>query len=189
MKTSIKSSVLFAALFGLTAAAKAQTNETQNNTPGGIVYSIGIESGISTGDFNHSHKWNLGGSFQADFPVLKGLYVTANAGYNNFFGKDNATDVSLIPVKAGLKYFPVSIFYVQGDAGAAFATNKSDVGFDKTAAFIYAPQVGVKLPLGGSNSFIDAGVRYERSAKFASAAENSKVNFFGLRVAYALATK
>ncbi|MFD0764571.1 hypothetical protein ACFQZI_06880 [Mucilaginibacter lutimaris] len=189
MKNSIKTILVLSALSGFSIAAKAQTGETQVKTGTGIVYSLGVESGVSTGDFNKSHRWNVGGSFQADIPVAANLYITANAGYNNFFGKNNLTDISLIPVKGGIKYFPLEILYVQAEAGAAFATNKPDVGFERTAAFIYAPQVGVRLQLGQSNSYIDAGVRYEGSSRFTSAAEGSKVNFFGLRLAYALATK
>jgi len=48
--------------------------------------------------------------------------------------------------------------------------------------------LGYQFPLGGK-SYLDAGVRYEASTKFNSAIDNSKVNFFGLRVAYAFDTK
>jgi hypothetical protein len=82
-----------------------------------------------------------------------------------------------------LKFFPVSNFYVQGEAGAAFLLNKADYFNDKSTAFVYAPQVGVQFPVSGS-SFIDAGVRYEATTKYSSAFNNSKVNFFGVRVAY-----
>ena len=94
----------------------------------------------------------------------------------------------MIPVKAGLKFFPIKDFYIQGEAGAAFALNKSDVGFDKSAAFIYAPQIGYQFPVGGT-SFIDAGVRYEGSTKFVSSADDSQVHFFALRLAYAFGAK
>jgi hypothetical protein len=36
---------------------------------------------------------------------------------------------------------------------------------------------------------LDAGVRYEATGKFKSDIDDSKVNFFGLRVAYAFDTK
>ncbi|GGA96036.1 outer membrane beta-barrel protein [Mucilaginibacter rubeus] len=189
MKTSVKSSILFAALLGLGAAAKAQTGEPKQRTSQGIVYSAGVESGVTIGNFNDKYKWNIGGSLQADFPVAPNWYITANAGYNNFFGKDNNVDLHLIPVKAGIKYFPIGLLYVQAEAGAAFVTNKSDVNYQKTAAFIYAPQVGLQFPLGSSNSFINAGVRYEASTKFTGGDNTSKMNFLGLRVAYALASK
>jgi hypothetical protein len=202
MKTTFKISALVLAFAGFALGAKAQTTTTPASSktstgPNGIVLSVGVDAGIPTGNLNNFYNWNIGGSVQADIPVIPHqLFVTVNAGYNSFQGKNNiegvqglgATNIQLLPVKAGLKYFPISHFYIQGDAGAAFALNKSDVGYDKSAAFVYAPQVGVQFPLGGK-SYIDAGVRYEATTKFNSGIDDSKVNFFGLRVAYAFDTK
>jgi hypothetical protein len=197
MKNYFKISALIVAIAGFGFGAKAQTTTTKSTTAShnGIVYSIGVDGGIPTGKFSDGYNASLGGSVQVDIPVASQLFVTVNAGYNNIFGKDNAygtglkaTNIQLIPVKAGLKYFPVSNLYVQGEAGAAFSLNKTDLGFDNSAVFIYAPQIGVQFPLGG-NSFIDAGVRYEASTKFKSTNDNSTVQFFGLRLAYAFSTK
>jgi hypothetical protein len=196
MKNTFKISALVLAFAGFAFSAKAQTTApttTSTTTKDGIRYSIGVDAGIPTGNFKDSYKWNLGGSVQADIPVLSNkLFVTVNAGYNNIFGKkdiggvaglDN-TDIHLIPVKAGLKFFPIENFYVQGEAGAAFLLNKSDVGVDKSTAFVYAPQIGVQFPVSANGNFIDAGVRYEATTKYTSGVDNSKVNFVGIRVAY-----
>ena len=199
MKSTLKFSALVVAFAGFALGAKAQTTSStasKSTSSNGVILSVGVDAGIPTGKLNDSYNWNLGGSVQADIPVIQHqLFVTVNAGYNNFFGKNNvagtgldATNIQLLPVKAGLKFFPVSNFYVQGEAGAAFSLNKSELGFDNSAAFVYAPQVGVQFPLGGK-SYIDAGVRYEATTKFNSNVDNSKVNFVGLRVAYAFATK
>ncbi|MDB4918679.1 outer membrane beta-barrel protein [Mucilaginibacter sp.] len=201
MKSTLKISALILAFAGLTLGAKAQTSTTTttktSTSSNGVILSVGVDAGIPTGKLSDSYNWNIGGSVQADIPVAQNLFVTVNAGYNSIQGKNNITvvnpggtatfdaaNIQLLPVKAGLKYFVVPNFYVQGEAGAAFALNKSDVGFDKSAAFVYAPQVGYQFPLGGK-SYLDAGVRYEASTKFNSNIDNSKVNFFGLRVAYA----
>ena len=198
MKNSFKISALALAFAGLSLGANAQTattTSTSSTSSNGVILSVGVDAGIPTGKLSDSYNWNIGGSVQADIPVAQQLFVTINAGYNSIQGKKNiggtgfdATNIQLLPVKAGLKYFLVDKFYVQGEAGAAFALNKSDLGFDKSAAFIYAPQIGYQFALGGKN-FIDAGVRYEASTKFNSAVNDSKVNFFGLRVAYAFGTK
>ena len=202
MKSTLKISALVLAFAGFAFGAKAQTTTTpaskSTTTSNGVILSVGVDAGIPTGKLSDSYNWNLGGSVQADIPVIQHqLFVTVNAGYNNIFGKNNidvagtsvdAPNIQLLPVKAGLKFFPISNFYIQGEAGAAFALNKSDVGFDKSAAFVYAPQVGVQFPLGGK-SYLDAGIRYEGSTKFNSAIDDSKVNFLGLRVAYAFDTK
>ena len=196
MKSTLKISALVLAFAGLTSGAFAQASSTKTTTSDGVILSVGVDAGILTGNLNNGYNWNIGGSVQADIPVLpQQLFVTINAGYNSIQGKDNAfgtgltaTNIQLLPVKAGLKFFPVSHFYIQGEAGAAFALNKSDLGFDNTAAFIYAPQIGYQFPLGGTN-FIDAGVRYEGSTKFNSGDDNSQLNFVALRLAYAFGTK
>jgi hypothetical protein len=198
MKSTLKISVLVLAFAGFALGAKAQTatpavkSSTSSN---GVILSVGVDAGIPTGNLSNGYNWNIGGSVQADIPVAQQLFVTVNAGYNSIQGKDNAyntglsaPNIQLLPVKAGLKFFPVSNFYIQGEAGAAFLLNKSDLQYGNSTAFVYAPQIGVQFPLGGKSS-IDAGIRYEATTKFTSDVDNSKVNFFGLRVAYAFDTK
>jgi hypothetical protein len=200
MKNTFRISALALAFAGFALGAKAQSTtptSTSTTTKDGIRYSIGVDAGLPIGNFKDNYKWNLGGSVQADIPVIsKQLFVTVNAGYNNIFGKNdvevagtngtlvNPTDFHLIPVKAGLKFFPIQNFYVQGEAGAAFLLNKSDVGANKSTAFVYAPQVGVQFPISANGNFIDAGVRYEATTKFATGVDQSKVSFLGIRVAY-----
>jgi len=191
MKTSNKTLALILGITALSLNADAQEKIVggQNN----IIYSIGIGAGISTGEFEDLNKWHIGGSLQADIPIAKKLYVTVNAGYANFFGNNDgygpnkpATDIHLLPVKVGLKYFPLPHFYVQGEAGAGFLLNRSDLGYDKSAAFVYGPQVGIQFPV-GEKSYIDAGARYERSTDYNDFGTDSKINYFGLRVSYAFA--
>jgi hypothetical protein len=199
MKSTFKISALVLAFAGFAFGAKAQTTSAsaaKTTTSNGVIFSVGVDAGIPTGNLSNAYNWNLGGSVQTDIPVVQNqLFVTVNAGYNNIFGKKNldgtgldATNIQLLPVKAGLKFYPVSHFYIQGEAGAAFALNKSDLGFDNSAAFLYAPQIGYQFAVGGK-SYLDAGVRWEGTTKFNSAIDDSKVNFFGLRVAYAFDTK
>lgn len=198
MKSTLKISALVVAFAGLALGAKAQnTTSTSTKSAGsnGVVLSAGVDAGIPTGNLSNGYNWSIGGSLQADIPVAQQLFVTVNAGYNSLQGKTNAygmgvtaTNIQLLPVKAGLKFFPANHFYVQGEAGAAFALNKSAIGFDNAAAFIYAPQVGYQFPVGGK-SFIDAGVRYEGSTDFTSHNSNSQVNFVALRLAYAFGAR
>jgi len=192
MKNTFKISALILAFAGFTLGAKAQstTPVAGSSSSNAVRFSIGVDAGIPTGTLSNAYNWNLGGSVQADIPVISKLFVTINAGYDNIYGKKDingtnlsATNIQLLPVKAGLKFFPVSNFYIQGEAGAGFALNKAEAGFNNSAAFIYAPQIGYQFPIGGQ-SFIDAGVRYEGSTKFNSNVDNSSVNFVALRVAY-----
>lgn len=191
MKTLTKlSTLIFSLLTIVSLNLKAQDINTPvtpktTNLGSGIRLSAGIESGLPIGKLNDAYNWNFGGSVQADFPIIeRELYATLNAGFNNIYASNvsNAADIQLIPVKAGLKYFPVKNFYVQGEAGASFIANKSDMGTTKSAAFVYAPQVGVLFNV-SRKSYIDGGVRFESNSAFYT--NDSKSNFIGLRIAYA----
>lgn len=190
MKSTFKITTLVLAFAGLSFSAKAQTTPTSTTTTtsSGIRYSIGVETGLPVGNFKDLHNWNLGGSVQADIPVASQLFVAVNAGFNNFYGKTvagiKAPDVQLLPVKAGLKFFPVANFYIQGEAGAAFLLNKADFYNNKSTAFVWAPQVGIQFPVSANGNFIDAGIRYESTSNYVTNIDNSKVKFVGLRLAY-----
>ncbi|WP_298738833.1 transporter [uncultured Chitinophaga sp.] len=194
MKKTIKKGIAGLALltaFALTTQAQSMDNGTPTKPATATerpryLISVGPEANLPLGDFKDAYDWSIGGSVQGEYAILKrDLYVTLNAGYTNFFAKDIAgfspNDLHVIPVKAGLKYYPVSNFYVQGQAGAAFLGNKSDVGADKSAVFAYSPQVGYLFPL-GNGSYLDAGVKFEGYTKMSDGGKSS--NFLGLRVAY-----
>jgi len=186
-KMTIRTGIFSALLVSYAFAGKAQQSAPAASSKQEFRLSVGPEAGIPLGDFRNGYNWNFGGSVQADIPVVQNLFVTVNAGYNNFFVKKDQTDfvdknLQLIPVKAGLKYFPVGdLFYVQGEAGASFLANKSDVLANKSTAFVYAPQVGVLLKLAPKN-YIDIGIRFEGTSSFYDGGSSN--NFLGLRVAY-----
>jgi hypothetical protein len=193
MKTSaFKFLAILIVLGACSYSAEAQSNSGTSKSGDHIIYSVGIDGGLSSSVFKDTHKASLGGSLQADIPIATNVYVTINAAYQNFYGRNNvygtnvsAPDIHLLPVKAGFKVFPISIIYIQGDAGAAFVLNKANAGYEKSTAFVYAPQVGFQLPISGGNNFLDIGVRYEATARFNSNTDNSKIKFWGLRIAYA----
>ena len=190
MKRFIQTSVVTLTLLLAVATTYAQNGKGSGSDakrPSGLLLSAGPEAGLPIGNLKDGFDWSLGGSLQADYPIIgKDLYVSLNAGYNNFFAKNDlvgAQDLKLIPVKAGLKYFPYKNLYVQGLAGVSFVANKEDVGATKSAVFVYAPQIGYLIPLAKGN-YLDAGVKFESTAKLTDG--GSTGNFFGVRVAYGL---
>jgi hypothetical protein len=187
MRTTRKIGVVTALLVSLAFASQAQT-QTQSTPPSDkqeFRLSVGPEAGIPIGQFHDGYSWFLGGTVQGELPIAKNFYVIANAGYNNFFVKDGVLphqDIRTIPVKAGLKYFFVPNFlYVSAEAGASFLLDKSDLLANKSTAFVYAPSVGVLLPLAKRN-YLDVGVRFQGNGSFYD--NGSYGNFIGLRVAY-----
>jgi hypothetical protein len=191
MKTKHKIGLAALAFLGFLAyAGRAKAQDAPKSSKQEFRLSVGPEIGIPVGDLSNTYNWNLGGSIQADIPIVQNLYVTVNAGYNNFFIKDGfkqegGRNMQLIPVKAGLKYFPVgNTFYVQGEAGVSFLANKTDLQADKSAGFTYAPQIGALIPLARKN-YLDVGFRWEHTQAFYET--GSSDSFLALRVAYSFA--
>ncbi|SFC75382.1 Outer membrane protein beta-barrel domain-containing protein [Parapedobacter composti] len=188
MKTLIKISIttfLFAAI--ALVPVQAQTADKPR-----VKLSVGPETSVPMGDLSDRYDWSLGGSIQAEFPLYRNqLALTLSGGFYNLFAPNHGytlggsryrEDLQVLPVKLGLKYFPVGGLFIQGEAGTSFLLNKSDGGYDKEATFTYSPQVGYRFNLGGNN-VLDAGIKWEGNTKFS---ENGTANhFLGLRIAYA----
>ncbi|MGN8055050.1 outer membrane beta-barrel protein [Pedobacter sp. 22163] len=189
MKNSIKIGLVALAIssFATFAASAQEIEKIEIKTVSPTRFSVGVDAGLASGRLNTNYNWSLGGSIQADIPLSSNsLFATLNAGYTTVFADKNLSpapeDINLIPVKAGLKYFLINDIYVQGEAGVSFILNKKDVGYSNSASFLYAPQVGILIPVGEKNR-IDAGVRYESNTRFTQS--GSSGNIFALRVAYA----
>lgn len=178
MKQSVR--IMFiSALLVCSAGVYAQKNSSR------LRLSAGVEAGLPTGNFESTAKSYFGSSVQADVSVIKQtLYISANAGSINIYTKQPLRgDIQMIPVKAGLKYFPVKNLYIQGLAGVSFVVNKSKIGLDKSATFVYSPQVGFVKRF-GSIHYLDLGLRYESYSKLYSI--GNRIQYLGLRVAYAI---
>ena len=144
--------------------------------------SIGFEAGLPVGQADQVYSSVLGGTFKAEFPASgsNALNYTLTVGYQSFQVKSEYSrfinNASYVPIKGGLKYYTSSNFYLEGEVGASINTN-SNYTASKTA-FVYAPGIGVNLPVAGGSAF-DLGLRFE------SRVENGgSLNQFALRLAY-----
>ncbi len=152
-----------------TNAVKAQST----TPPNAWRFGIGIEGGVPVGSVRTFSKAMLGGTARLQYGVANNVALTLTSGYYNLFGADavklpgNNNDVrfksmGIIPLKAGIKAYTGSGFYVSGEAGAGFETSnfgllkgQSDDGYNKSTKLILAPGIGY------SWSNVDLGVRYE----------------------------
>ncbi|WP_205569522.1 hypothetical protein [Arachidicoccus soli] len=63
---------LFAVLMGVTTKSNAQSTAQRS----GIILGVGPQSNLPLGTFKDAYDWSIGGSIQADFPIVKNdLYV------------------------------------------------------------------------------------------------------------------
>ncbi|MCX2451334.1 outer membrane beta-barrel protein [Pedobacter sp. PLR] len=156
----MKKLFLLTAIAGIFAFsnAKAQKDPAMN----GPKLGIGAEFAFPMGNYGDFYKMGYGGSLTYQHPVAPNLNLTANAGYLSFKTKEilgfSGTS-GYIPVKVGARYFLAENFYLNGEVGAAFATEDGD----KTR-FAYSPGAGVEFPVADKAS-IDLGVRYEAWSK------------------------
>ncbi|MBD1364729.1 hypothetical protein IDJ77_12990 [Mucilaginibacter sp. ZT4R22] len=157
-----------------------------------VQFSIGPDVGVVTGTLANTHTAMFGGSVQVGLPLNRRLYFTIDGGYNYFLGKRqseaqppnipevNYIGVKSVPAKLGLKYYLSSIWFVQGEAGAAFFSGTPRTSYEAGTAFVYSPQIGVELPAGSHR--IIASLRYQSTLPKANNAV--KVSFLGLHAGF-----
>ena len=147
------SAVVAVALLFTGSNTFAQTKEVAGDSKA-LRLGIGLSLGIPTND---TYKFALGGDLRLQKDLTSNVSAIGSVGYNSFIIKDefqtpgNDKSVGFIPVKVGLKVFPVERFYFSGEVGAGFPTADN-----AKTVFVYAPGVGL-----GFNSGLDLGLRYE----------------------------
>ncbi|MBC8053212.1 MAG: hypothetical protein H7Y13_09110 [Sphingobacteriaceae bacterium] len=153
-----------ALFFTLNAQAQTEPAGDSKDTRLGIGFSAGIPT-------NDAYNIALGGDLRLQKDFSSNVSGLLSAGYTNFSIKDDLGGGSygFIPVKVGVKIFPVQRFYFSGELGAAFGTDKG-----QETAFLYAPGIGM-----GFNKGIDLGLRYEGLS-----VNNTNLGQVALRIAY-----
>ena len=172
MKKSTKliaSAVAAVAMFIGTNQAYAQASSGDSKA---LRLGIGVSAGLPTND---NYNIALGGDLRLQKDFFSNISGTLSAGYTNFSVKDESkaalgyNSLGYIPVKAGIKIFPVERFYISGEVGAAFGTDDG-----QGTALVYAPGIGL-----GFNNGLDLGVRYEGFAQ-----NETNLGQVALRLAY-----
>lgn len=143
--------------------------------------SIGPELGVPVGDAGSIYSAVLGASVKLEAPISHNVYFTIATGVNNFIPKSDynayLSSATYIPVEGGFKAFFTPNFYFAADLGASFNTNQYYSA--SKAAFIYAPGLGVFVPVDAKNNGIDFGLRYENRVE-----SNGTISQLAFRAAY-----
>lgn len=145
-------------LWGLKSEAQQSTAlSTYSKEP--IGFGIYLAPGLTT---TLGNKFVLAGGIEVQKKISKSFTGFARAGvirvknpmYGNIIlpeivGEGYEKNMVFIPVKAGLRYFPIGRFYLEGEAGVAFDTQGG-------SSFIWSPGIGIALPGG-----VDLAFKYE----------------------------
>lgn len=160
MKKLSMALVLAMGILVVNISAKAQDSPLR--------FGIGVNTGVTLKDPNR-FVLGIDGRLQKSFGNSVSGILTA--GYSHFFKKDAIESVGIIPVKVGLKVFPVKNVYVAGELGAGFGT-KDNMG----TSLIYSPSVGLAFGSG-----FDISLKYEG---YAHKNYDGYFNQLALRFAY-----
>jgi hypothetical protein len=113
-------------------------------------FGIGLSLGLAT---NNTYRSVIGGDVRLQKDFASNASGIMSVGYTSFSIKSGSPGQSynVIPVKIGLKIFPVERFYFSGEIGSGLAAKTGN-----RTTFVYSPGLGI-----GFNMGLDLGLRYE----------------------------
>jgi hypothetical protein len=185
--------IIAVASFAVASLFTANQVSAQTTTPASAWrFGIGVEGLFPTGgQLKDISNAGIGGTARLQYGINNTVAFTLTSGYYNYFGKEysrvitptstvtyKAVDFGMVPVKAGIKAYVGSGFYVAGEVGAGFETKDAYRGATgefngKATKLILAPSVGY------SWTNVDLGVRYENFS-----GQNNNYGMVAARLAY-----
>ncbi len=161
-------------------SASGTTSTTPSSPADHAQFSFGLEGGVTLNHVRGNSTAIWGASVKYELPIATKTLFTISAGYTYLpytsFEKgflkaegNNSTGASFVPVKVGIKYYVSHGFFVEGQAGVAFAIK----GPNYKTSFAWSPGVGYTFGNG-----IEVGARFE------SWSNSGALNQANLRLAY-----
>lgn len=154
----------------------------QSATPNNLRFGIGVDGLLPVGNSTSTLNFGLGITPRLQYSLSDKVALTFTSGIYHFFPKTITYPTSgfiagfttkyesdIIPVKAGLKFFVNSNFYVAGEAGAAFEVANGG----GPVHFLASPGIGY------ATKKWDFGARYENFS-----GNGYSDGIVGFRVAY-----
>lgn len=104
------------------------------------------------------------------YSVSEKISITADAGYTSMFGKKGAPDFSIIPLRAGLRFYATPQFYIAGKGGVGITKLK---GYSSVTSTAYSFGAGYFI-----NPNIDVSGTYDGYSK------NGSLGLVAIRLGY-----
>jgi hypothetical protein len=95
----------------------------------------GLKGGFPTGTTGSS--FNVGVELQGEYGFAENISGVISAGYQHFLAKTGFQSSGLIPVLAGIRFYPSTNVFISGKGGISFSTQTGG-----GSSFTYEPQVG-----------------------------------------------
>ena len=129
---------------------------------GGVTLAIPVSNleGVSIGS---------GIDLLAQYGVSSNFAITADAGYTALFAKSGGSTVGMIPIRAGLRFFPTANLYLGAKGGVGILVGDGE----SVTTTAYAFGAGYKL-----DPKLDVSVFYEGFSK------NGSLGWIGIRMGY-----
>ncbi len=134
----------------LVAAAPAQA------VPG-FGTGIDVAVNIPTGDWEDVSGMAVGALGYISFDAVPIIKVTARAGYLHGL-ENNGASISHVPVLAGVKWFPVPVFYLAGELGMVWSKAKFDPGPVGKGESDWESEIGGTIGVGAGLGPLDARI-------------------------------
>lgn len=162
----MKKLFFIAALFVASFAVQAQD---QSNM--GLKFGLGANLAIPVGDLADVSSIGAGIDLLGQYGISEQIAITVDAGYTSMFGKDSYPDLSLIPIRGGLRFYPTPQFFLGAKAGVGIAKYK---GLDSETTTAYSFGAGYYL-----SPMFDVSASYDGFSK-----SGSSLNLINIRLGY-----
>ena len=132
-----------------------------------VKFGAGLNVGIPVQNLSGS-SIAVGGDLMLHYGLSKEVAVTGDVGYTALFAKNDGKTTSIVPLRAGLRYYPSSGFFLGGKIGAGFLSGNGSI---TTTA--YSLGAGVKM-----DDQLEIGASYDAYSK------NGTIGLINFRLGY-----
>ncbi len=99
---------------------------------------------------------SIGAGFDllAQYGIAEQLAITADAGYTSLFGKDGFNNLSIIPIRGGLRFFATPELYLGGKIGVGIiktegSESRTATAYSFGAGYFLSPMIDVSAAYDG----------------------------------------
>ena len=131
------------------ATALLLTVISTNAQKSALRFQGGLNVGIPAYNLDGTNL-GLGVDLLAHYSVATQVAITGDIGYTALLGKNGAGTSNLIPIRAGLRFYPSESFFVAGKIGAGIISNDGSSVTTTAYSFGLGYKFDKKLELGGS---------------------------------------